>query len=50
VRDEDLGKVFQLMDLEDRGKISYNDFCDVIEKGKILPIESYVRKQRAEKG
>jgi hypothetical protein len=42
--------LFELMDLQERGKVSYNDFCDVIEKGVTLPIERVVRKRRIERG
>lgn len=50
VRETDLDRVFELMDLHQTGKISYNDFCDVIEKGQTLPIEQIVRKRMAERG
>lgn len=32
VRDQDLLKVFELIDLQQTGKISYNDFLNVVEK------------------
>jgi Ca2+-binding EF-hand superfamily protein len=33
VRESDLEKIFDLMDLSSNGRISYNEFCDVLEKG-----------------
>ena len=50
VRETDLSRVFELMDLNENGRISYNDFCDVIQKDQILPIEKIVRKRRQERG
>lgn len=50
IKEQDLAKVFKLMDLSEKGKISYNDFCDVIEKDKTLPIERVVRQRRVERG
>ena len=50
VKDSDLGRLFELMDLQQSGKISYNDFCDVIEKNRTLPIEKIVKKRREERG
>ena len=38
------------MDLSQSGRISYNNFCDVIEKNETLPIEKIVRKRREERG
>jgi len=39
VRDQDLLKVFELIDLQQTGKISYTDFLNVVEKNVQLPIE-----------
>lgn len=50
IRESDLGKVFELMDLRQCGKISYNDFCDVIDRNQILPIDKIVRKRREDRG
>lgn len=50
VKQQDLAKVFELMDLQERGRISYNDFCDVIEKDITLPYDKIVRKRRRERG
>lgn len=50
VRDQDLTKVFELMDLRQVGKVSYNDFCDVIEKNAQVPVEKIVRKRRIDRG
>ena len=49
VKDKDLKSVFDLMDLSESGRISYNDFCDVIEKNQVLPIEKIVRKRKLER-
>mmetsp|Transcript_43806 Transcript_43806/g.42272 ORF Transcript_43806/g.42272 Transcript_43806/m.42272 type:complete len:136 (-) Transcript_43806:237-644(-) len=38
------------MDLHETGKVSYNDFCDIMEKDQVLPIENIVRKRRRERG
>ncbi len=50
VRDQDLLKVFELIDLQQTGKISYTDFMNVVEKNVTLPIEQIVRKRRRERG
>jgi len=50
VRDQDLLKVFELIDLQQTGKISYNDFLNVVEKNVQLPIEQIVKKRRRERG
>ena len=50
VRDQDLQRVFELMDLQQVGRLSYNDFCDVIERNVQLPIEKIVRKRRQDRG
>jgi len=50
VRDQDLLKVFELIDLQQTGKISYNDFLNVVEKNIQLPIEQIVKKRRRERG
>lgn len=50
VRDQDLLKVFELIDLQQTGKISYNDFMNVVEKNVQLPLEQIVRKRRRERG
>lgn len=50
VRDQDLLKVFELIDLQQTGKISYTDFLNVVEKNIQLPIEQIVKKRRRERG
>eukprot|EP00347_Sterkiella_histriomuscorum_P003356 403364608 len=50
VKDKDLKNLFELMDISQTGRISYNDFCDVIEKNQLLPIDKIVRKRREERG
>lgn len=50
VRDQDLAKVFELIDLQQTGRIAYTDFLAVIEKNVTLPIEQIVRKRRKERG
>ena len=42
--------MFELIDLQQTGKISYNDFLNVVEKNITLPIEQIVRKRRIERG
>jgi len=39
VRDVDIARVFELVDLQQIGKITYNDFVNVVEKNIVLPIE-----------
>jgi Ca2+-binding EF-hand superfamily protein len=39
VRDQDLARVFELIDLQQIGRISYSDFLNVVEKNVTLPIE-----------
>ena len=50
IRDTDLAKTFEIMDLQQMGRLSYNDFCDVIDKNTVLPIEKIVRKHRIDRG
>lgn len=50
VRDQDLLKVFELIDLQQTGKLSYTDFINVVEKNVTLPLEKIVRKRRLERG
>ncbi len=50
VRDDDLLKVFELIDLQQSGKISYKDFLNVVKKNVTLPIEEIVRKRRRARG
>lgn len=50
VRDQDIDKVFELIDLQQTGKISYNTFCDVFDKDETLPVEKIVRKRREDRG
>ena len=39
VRDQDLSRVFELIDLQQVGRLSYTDFLNVVEKNVTLPIE-----------
>ena len=50
IKEADMKKVFELIDLQQNGKISYNDFCDVIERSQEPPIEKIVRKRMKERG
>jgi EF-hand domain pair len=50
VRDQDLARVFELIDLQQLGHINYNDFLNVVEKNVTLPIEKIVRKRRIDRG
>jgi Ca2+-binding EF-hand superfamily protein len=50
VRDSDLLKVFEIIDLQQTGKISYTDFMNVVDKNVTLPIEQIVRKRRKDRG
>ncbi len=45
VKESDVKKVFELIDLKQHGRISYNDFCDVIQRKQELPIEKIVKKR-----
>lgn len=48
MRSHELEKVFDLMDSNQNGKISYNEFCNVVEDNKLPSIEDIVRKRRME--
>jgi hypothetical protein len=43
-------KVFELIDLQQIGKVGYVDFMNVVEKSVTLPIAQIVRKRRIERG
>ena len=42
--------MFELIDLQQTGKLSYTDFINVVEKNVTLPLEKIVRKRRLERG
>ena len=50
VSDHNLLKVFEIIDLQQTGKINYNDFVNVVQRNVQLPLEQIVRKRRKEKG
>ena len=50
ISEPDMKKVFELIDLQQIGKISYNDFCDVMERSQEPPIEMIVRKRMKDRG
>ncbi len=43
-------KVFEIIDLQQTGRINYNDFVNVVQRNVQLPLEQIVRKRRKEKG
>ena len=48
--DQNLLKVFEIIDLQQTGRINYNDFVNVVQRNVQLPLEQIVRKRRKEKG
>ena len=50
VTDQNLLKVFEIIDLQQTGRINYNDFVNVVQRNVQLPLEQIVRKRRKEKG
>ena len=50
LKDEELDKVFELMDFKQEGKLDYLMFSDVIEKDAVLPIADIIKKRRKERG
>ena len=50
VTDQNLLKVFEVIDLQQTGRINYNDFVNVVQRNIQLPLEQIVRKRRKDKG
>jgi Ca2+-binding EF-hand superfamily protein len=50
VTDYNLVKVFEIIDLQQTGKINYIDFVNVVQHNVQLPLEQIVRKRRKDNG
>jgi len=50
VTDYKLVKVFEIIDLQQTGKINYIDFVNVVQHNVQLPLEQIVRKRRKDNG